>query len=619
MGAVDSNLSGPAWGYDMVCAITQDGINATMLELLSSNDAELSACYIQNDQNQPVLILLADLINQTGVDPFSIPDGTDQSDPRMQKLNDASFWYAFKAKLGIPSGVAPTAVPDVIVLNQGNSQVTYQLFCAEFSVVVMNYQPHNRYNLTNISQPANAPWVFSFHVNMNLNPAQQTPYSNLPPSAKARIKNLDPSTMFSVQQLLLDVSTRGMQSLPTITGLDPSSPAYIALTQDFINTYWANVSPGNSILLGYSVAPAQLNLNISPSIVPTDLNFEIDQYSSAQTPGLNTLNYLVMSNGSAMPPPVPFSWDWVTADQEASFHGVMAIRRNIFGAFLVQLIQPYSSVLSVDTTISMTHSGEDFTTTLSTPLSQSPAQWTLTAPGTAAGSDGFTALMTISYSHPSYDSSEDALHLSSINGDFNYTLAGDISVSGNVIRLTIHAVAYCEFNAHIFGIQAANLEANIVDLTSVVTYTMATTSDGTMGVTMSPTTPAPVDNSQDIDVSTWDKLIGLGDVASMIRSMRSSLTQRLTDTVSSIDKQVAQLLNGSGGWVYPGGKTFFFKDVEFSNFQDLVSRVTYVDPTTSSQVVMIRSARPMPQADQRAGNMTTAEEAIESFPIIATE
>jgi hypothetical protein len=598
MGANESNLSGAAWGYDMVCAVTQDAINASMLELLSASNTELSAYYLIDDNSNPVPISRDDLLKKTGgVDPFSVPNGTDQSDSRMQKLNDVGFYFALKAKMGIPSGLAPTDVPDVIILNPAvtgvSNQVTYQLFCAEFSVVVMNYRPRGRYDITNVAQSGTSPWLFVFHVNMNLDPAKQSDFGKLPEGAQKRIKNLDPNQMFSVRQLLLDVSTKGLQSLPTISGVDPSNPAYEPLTRTFIDTYWKNLAPCNTILLGYSVTPSNLNLQISPSIVPTDLNFEIDQYSVASKPGLNTLNYLVMSNNSKMPPAVPFSWDWVTADEEASFHGVMAIRRNIFGAFLAQLIQPYCGVLSIDTTISMTHSGEKFTITLSAPHSPTPAQWTLTAPGTAAGSDGFTPLLTIAYSHSSYDSSEAASHMRSINGDFNYTLSGDISVSGSVIRLTIHIVAYCEFNLHVIAIKSANFQGNIVDLTSVVTYTMATTSDGIMGVTMSPSNPAPIDRSQDIDVSFWDHLIGLDGVADYIRSTRSWLTQRLTDVVSSIDNQVAQLLNGSGAWVYPGGKTFFFKDVEFSSAQDLVSRVTYVDPATMPKLVSIRSTGPI--------------------------
>jgi len=33
-------------------------------------------------------------------------------------------------------------------------------------------------------------------------------------------------------------------------------------------------------------------------------------------------------------------------------------------------------------------------------------------------------------------------------------------------------------------------------------------------------------------------------------------------------------------FVFPGGKVFAFKDVQFSNNQDLICHITYLDPTS---------------------------------------
>jgi hypothetical protein len=579
MTSTASDLSAPQYGYDLVCAVTQDGINKAMLAFLSQSSQEISACYVADVNGNPVLVPLSQIEVAIGGDPFAVPDGANQTNASVSALDGASFLYAFKAKLGVPAKASP--VPEVIKLDQGNSQVTYQLFCAEFSIIVMNYLPGGRCIFSNLVQPAAAPWLFVYHVNMNLNPAVPTPYNQLPPAAQARIKNLDPSTMFSVQQLLIDVTTRGLESVPQIAGLSQSSPAFIALTEVFINTYWNNLAPGKSILVGYNVAPAEAIPALPPSIVPTSLNFEIVPYQppggGAFIGGLNTLNYLVMSNDTPMPPAVPFSWNWIEAADEKNFDGAMAVRRDIFANFLSGLISPASANLSVNTNISMSHDGEDFTTTLNaTWPGPNPGVWTRTPAGTPAGPDGFTPLMTISYACASYDSSEDELHLSSINGDFNYNLTGDVSVSGNLLRLTIRGVAFAEFNAHIMGIPAANLEANIVDLTSIVTYTLSTTSGGELQATMSTTSPNPIDNSQSIDFSTWDNLIGLSGVADMINSMKAQLTASFGQSLEGFEEQIEDLINGSCGWVYPGGQTFFFEDVAFSGYQDLVSRVTYL-------------------------------------------
>src|SRR5438067_2098079 len=139
MSAIDSNLSGPAFGYDLVCAVTESGLNATILDLLAQESEESSVCWAVDNSNDTVQVPLSQIEDAIGQDPFSIPDGTDWNAPVMDKLSSAGFLYAFKAKLGLPQGVALNEMPNVIQLDKGNSQVTYQLFFAEFSVIILNY------------------------------------------------------------------------------------------------------------------------------------------------------------------------------------------------------------------------------------------------------------------------------------------------------------------------------------------------------------------------------------------------------------------------------------------------------------------------------------------------
>lgn len=586
--AEQSNLESARYGYDLVCATTQDSINATMKEYLAGfQGTEFTACYTFDPVSQKkVLTPLSQIVAAIGGDPFSIPNDAGSSNPMLQKLyNDCKFVFGFRAKMGLPSGILPANLPDIVVLNKGNSMVSYELYCAEFSVLTLE-DNFGDLQFQNLEQTAADPWIFSFTVNLDMRTGDQNAFNNLPPAVQNRIKNLNPDSAFSVQQLLLDLTSAGLQSMPTVQGLDPTSDAYIALTRTFINEYWGNLGT-SGIVLGYAVLPTIPNPNpAQPSVVPTDLNIEISPYVDANgNPtaqySLYTLNYLVMSGGRTMPAPVPFSWNWVETSEVADFDGTMAVRRGVFLTFLQTLISPYASVLSIDTTVSMDHDGEDFTTTVSAPRSTSPAKWTPTAPGTAAGPDGFAQVLTIGYTHDSYDSSEDALHLSSINGTFNYSMSGWVAVSGNVIRLSLQSTAYIEFNAHIAGINAANFEGNIVDYQTTVDYTLGVDQYGQLTVTMGPATI--VDNSQDIDVSTWDDLIGLGDIAGMIRTMKSNLSASIASSTQGYESIIASLLNGSGAWVYPGGKTFMFKEPSFSDFQDLLTHVTYADPSTVLQ------------------------------------
>jgi hypothetical protein len=587
MNSAACNLEASKYGYDLVCATTQASINATMKQFLAGFQAtEFTACYTFDPKTEKkVLTPLSDIVKAIGGDPFSIPNNAPSSDPMLQKLyTNCKFEFGFRAKMGLPLGIAPTKMPDIIVLNKGNSLVSYQLYCAEFEVILLANN-FGDIQFTNLSQPKGSPWLFLFEVNLDMRTGDKNAFNSLPQGVQNKIKNLNPDSMFSVKQLYLDLNSAGLQGMPTIQGLDPTSDAYVYLTRTFINQYWANLGT-SGVLLGYAVLPNAINPNPqAPSIIPTDLNIEVSPYLDAQGKQtanypLYTLNYLVMSGGARMPAPVQFQWNWVEQTELTDFQGTMAVRRNIFADFLHKLVAPASRNLSIDTNISMTHSGEDFTTRVSAPSSPNPAQWTLVPAGGKAGPDGFAPLLTIGYNHHSYDSSEDALHLSSINGTFNYAMSGSIEVGGkggNIIRLKLHTVAYLEFNAHIVGIQAANLEANIVDYQSTALYTINIDGSGKLVATMSP--PQNIDNKQDINESKWDDLIGLGGVASMIERVRTQLSDAVRNSTQGYENIITRMLNGSAGWVFPGGKTFFFKEASFSDYQDLVTHVTYVDPT----------------------------------------
>lgn len=579
-----SNLDGAKWGFDLVCATTQDSINATMKEFLASYQGkEFTACYtFDSASGEKVFTPLSDIVAAIGGDPFSIPNGAGLDNPMLEKLYKVcQFVFGFRAKMGLPQGVAPAAIPDVIRLDKGSSLVSYQLFCSEFSVLTLENN-FGDLQFTNLAQSASDPWIFLFEVDLDMRKEDQDAFNNLPPSVQNTLKNLNPDSMFSVQQLYLDLNSAGLQELPTIEGLDPSSDAYVYLTKSFINEYWLNLPP-SGVLLGYSVLPVTPNPNpSSPSIIPTDLNIQVSPYVDASgNPttdyGQYTLNYLVMSGGAPMPAFAPFEWNWVEQSQAADFDGTMTVRRDIFGTFLQNLVTSGSQNLIVNTTAECTHSGEDFTTQVSYQFSPTPAQWTLVAAGTPTGPDGFAPLLTTGYSKDSYDSSEDALHTSSINATFNYNMNGGIAVSGNVVRLTVHSVAYMEFNWHLLGINAGNYNANIVDYQAVQDYTLSV--DVLGGLVATPSAPVTTDNSQDIDESGWDKFVGLGDIADMVRDIKGKLLPAVQSATTGYESFIAAMLNSSGSWVYPGGKTFAFKQVVFSDYQDLVTHVTYVDPS----------------------------------------
>ena len=580
MSGQKSDLSASKYGYDLVVATTQDSINATMKEFLSGLDSpDFNACYQWDENDNCIPLDYSQVLNATGgTDPFTIPDKS--TDPKMKALDDLDFAFAFKATFGLAPGVAPTAIPDIITLNRGNSFVTYQLFCATFDILVL-LEAHHKVFWTNISQPDDNPWIFRFNVNLDLR-TNNDYFGKLPPSVQNKVKNLNPDSAFSVQQLYLDLNTAGLQDLPDIEGLNTSSPAYEPLKQAFIDTYWKNAKKNGDPLLGYSVQPVTPN-PLQPSIVPTDLNIEVSPNLDAQGNqtkqyGLYTLNYLVMSKEHPMPAPVQFEWNWIESSEKADESGVIAINRNVFVDYLKGLVNQEVGELSIETLVDLTHSGENFTIKYSYKTAASPQMFAPVAAPTP-GADGFASVLTLSYEHDSHDDSENSSHTSSIHGDFNYKINGDVAFKGNVMRLTLHAVAYIKFNTHEVGIDYTHLDGNYFDLTQTVTYTVDVTDTGQLTVTKTDTAS---DNSESLD---WSKG-GLGDLLGELSSVKECLNNintKVGNTVRSAFKDyedgLTQLITHSHAWVFPGGKTFSYKNVYFSDFQDLITHVVYIDPT----------------------------------------
>jgi hypothetical protein len=136
---------------------------------------------------------------------FDIPDNSDEKNASVRKLKDLSFEFAFKAKVGLPPG-ALTAIPDVVVLDRGNRNLSYQLFFAEIAITTLSTtQAGVRWG--NLRQQRGNPWVFRFDVSLDVRPGGEGAFNQLPYAVQSRLKRLNPDSTFSVQQLYLDLTS----------------------------------------------------------------------------------------------------------------------------------------------------------------------------------------------------------------------------------------------------------------------------------------------------------------------------------------------------------------------------------------------------------------------------
>lgn len=567
MSATESNLSASKYGYDMVVATTQDSINATMKEFLYGFEGqEFAACYTYDTVSKKTVLADYEKIKaQINFDPFEIPD-RDNSNFHVQDLYKLSkFKFGFKATMGIKE-LPPSQIPDIVILDQGYPNVSYQLFCSKFTILVLD-EEYGDVTWRNLSQDPKQPWIFRFTVNLDLRTGDDTTFSQLPQSVQDRVKNLNPNSAFSVQQLYLDLNTAGLQSAPDVTGLDKSSDAYVYLTKIFLNQYWDTLKAKGDALLGYTVKPDVPN-PIHPSLTPTDLTIEVSPNLDAQGHpthqyGLYTLDYLVMSNNHVLPAPVPFEWNWVEATEATDFHGAMAIKKDRFVEYLETLLSPSLKNIC-------------FIPSCSLSLKEETLDYGYDAETTdqfyRAVNDGTSKVLTFSYQKQANDESK--LLTDKATVELSSTTQSDVYLENNVIR----TVTLFTWNFRF------TYDKGILDGTNCIKYQVETSYQinvdefGNLLVSLTPDSKT-TDLSETPSDNKWMKFYTLGQVKQTIKEWKSSLAELGFDKVlTGHDQDLVNVINSSSGWVFPGGKTFAFKNVYFSKHQDLITHIIYAEP-----------------------------------------
>jgi hypothetical protein len=165
MSAIQSNLSASQFGYDFVVATTQESINGTMKEYLYNSNFPVVKMYWNQDSNgNPVPIAYDDLMKQTNnTDPLKVGNWN-VGDPKSQdiiNISNSQFYFAFEAAIGIPAGILPQNIPDIVTLQLTSQSVIFKLICSQFTVVTCNFGRQGLTSFFTTSQPTNSPWLFT--------------------------------------------------------------------------------------------------------------------------------------------------------------------------------------------------------------------------------------------------------------------------------------------------------------------------------------------------------------------------------------------------------------------------------------------------------------------------
>jgi hypothetical protein len=565
MSASQSNLSSAKYGYDLVVATSQLSINNTLLQMFYEEGTVapmVTVYYGMDAQGKIYQMDEATILSQTGetspFTPFSVPawDGTGTMPSGVAALNNSDFYMGFQAQLGINPNWDLSTVPNIVNINPGAQTVQYNMLCATFQIVQCTFGRRGIINYLNVSQDDSEPWVFTSNVPLTTINNDKT---NLTTDVQNAV-NVMPGE-FSVQKLLLDLDNAALESTPTISQIDAGSDVIAALNKDFLGEYFSALKANKEPVLNYSI--------VVPTAEPSTLKItQVDMYADAFTDNgqpvasptsdqqdLASLNYLCSTNGQ-LPVPTQFNWNWLENDTDADdFDGIIAVNRNTFAKYFEGILTPI-----VQKNCYLPHVTVTYESDTSTDYDMSLAGGQ--APTVTLNPSGSTVL---TYSFTS--TSKDQAGLDGDCGKMTLTASMDATVefSGNNVTITQHLVIYTYVN-HL----SDSTDGNVVDTTITDVYAITATDDGKLLFARDTAKSSTVDKSVTPSVNAFLSFFnGINDLV-------SDITKWLDTFIPTAFTDIP--VSGIQGFIFPGGKTFSFKAVNFSDNQDLVTQIKYTDP-----------------------------------------
>ncbi|KAL3471264.1 hypothetical protein BJX99DRAFT_263461 [Aspergillus californicus] len=589
MDSKQSKLSDPRCQADFVVATTQASINAGLLEYLDEQSQPVQyICFSQDERGIPsVEIKFEDLMKRTGgIDPFYIPDKTPSDDPRVQKLADTDFAVGLMLQMGIPEGFTPRTLPPIVTLNTA-SNVLFNLFCKQVKVVSLRFGRHGA--IWNVFEqpkgPSGIPWSLKMSVDLTvqgLNQKLDTNYFNSHPKVKdqlIRALNNISGTAFSLQQLLFDLDNAVLETVPDFSGIDDDDAKFV-LQNKFQEVYYkAAKEHGLPLVAVMAVAQPKdestlqmtgferivnplKDSNGSPVASPTDSQRAV-----------TTLDHLCSVNKHPVPQISSLDWNWVQPQDVTESSGAIAINRDILAKYIASnLLKTVSSAC------------------YTARIRQSSVQ--LSSGGTPEVTFPSTGSNTI---HMEYSSStqgpqnygEAAIDVTT-QVVTKYTL--DVFFVDATIRVAQSSLVYiaCYLDAY----PKEGYTMNIVDKALTDVYSLSVGQTGSLQLVKTEETPD--DQSDTAPTAQHDPATTSGDdpIVQMVQAMideviHSFVSQVLSQVLSDVsdssagnlhELQVSNLHN----FVFPGARVFTYKEPFFSDYQDLVCKITYLDPNQVS-------------------------------------
>ena len=539
MGLSDITLK----DYDTVVAVTQDAVNEALAEYLGQLQKQV-ALYYAYDSSGNLVAVPED--HATVIFTGTLDYQTDDDDNPV----------------------------DIVKLytDEGNQTIAYNI---TFSSVEFQIKP-----LGIDAKPVpGATWIIQFYVDLDLEPARidQLP-SNVQQAYQTYVNDLGLDA-FSVQQLYVDLNFANFAQFVGVEDLPELAQSVLAAV---MKAYLASLQAQGGLIFGYTLQTT-LSAQAAPTFMPTALDFCVTPYTDASgnhsDPGLDTLNYLVMTGGSPLPPypPNSFPFNWV---DDPSVAGAVAIRRDLIIGHILNQLNPILQPLCPVVSVSATDNGASIQ--LSNGSSQS---FDITDPPQSVSSGWQVASFSYA-SNPASASWHNWDYSVQNSASASYSMSCDVTVAGNTITLSGSMTTTATTNSQTGDDNDSTTMPNTTFNWSVdLVLTTDLTQNGQLDLNIAnPDFDSPPSVSGE-DQSWWQQFLnGLGGDWTTYTDNLNGIRDQVSSQIGNILPQLKTLLAPANDFVFPGANTFLFASPQFSNTCDLAADTAYLAPSQPAWV-----------------------------------
>jgi hypothetical protein len=553
-----------AYGYDMVFGATLGAVNAAMKQYVNraSKTLPVLRLYYTRDANKNYVEISPDKAAcLDGLKLFSIPNDVNKRTPEqieaIKKAQELKAYYGFEVEVGLPPWLQPS---DWLVdFNAGEAkkqtEVKYNLVFKklnlfEFIIDWDDYEYHT------VSQD-DKKWIFTFTVDLGM---VGVSLNVLPEEVKKELNNIDPSVVFSISQLYLDLNTSYLMFAPQI---DCTEDARAVLQRNFIDRYFTTLKEKNGeAVFGYTITIPDSN-GKNFLFKPADFRFWVSPYLKDRSrKELYTLNYIVQCETDKPINLRELTWDWIDAEQYDKEHltAAMSISNTRICEFALGEYKKLVQNLLYSTAISVSVSGWKMDTRFS--ISKDDITPVV-----------FDANKSFTYSRAAHDDDWGVVIMGTIDCDFNYDFAATVkhyqSTEGCIMECRVDTKLYLNYDY-----TYATSRGTIYDKTTYYTLTISVDEYGKL--ILAPNV-ATNDNGTSFSMSGWDKFM-ISGVEDCVQYLTEQFGGFLNRNAAYFNNAFINTYNGNAIWYLPGSGSLIFKQPTFSQNTDLTFDASYAAP-----------------------------------------